>query len=110
MMEPSEEVELVVPVLEKDPCEWMYFREIGPDGKRLIDLVLVYEVPSVEEMKEMKEDEKEKEEAKAEKRRLFESNLRAAGVEMEHEDSVANKVRFFPLDSLHRGVFIIRSM
>lgn len=91
-MKASDEIELVAPVVDKEPGEWMYFREDGSEGKRQIDLVLVYEIPSVDEMKAMNTEEKEKEQLKAEKRRIFESNLREAGVEMEHEDAIANKV------------------
>ena len=101
-----DEIELVEPrAISANHSEWLYFRERGPEGKRQIDLVLVYEVPSAKRMSEMKGDERQREEVKAEKRRLFESNLRKAGVDLEREDAVADKV----LQSAHIFICFPRS-
>lgn len=84
-------IELAGSEKEKYDAERQCFRQDGPDGKRFIDLVLVYETPSGSDTK-MKDEEREKERVQAEKRKSFEANLREAGVELEYEDAIESEV------------------
>lgn len=84
-------VEIELGKSEKDGSERQCFRQDGPEGKRFIDLVLVYETPSGEDANVNDED-REKERGLAEKRKVFEANLRTAGVELEYEDAIDSKV------------------
>lgn len=93
MEKEKNEIELITACAESgNSGQEMYFREPGEDGKRQIDLVLVYETPTAKRMQDMKEDELKKEKIKAERRKVFETNLRKAGLEMEYEDAVVEKV------------------
>ena len=91
MEERAVEIELARTEKEKDDLERLCFRQDGPDGKRFIDLVLVYETPCGDQTK-LKEEEKDKQRTLAEKRKIFEGNLREAGVELEYEDAVESEV------------------
>lgn len=81
------EIELEKTSLTSSRKERLRFR----DGERLIDYILVYETPA--EDTKLDEDDQEKEDENAERRSVFEANLKEAGLELEYEEGVSTKVR-----------------
>ncbi|XP_032221070.1 anoctamin-3 isoform X2 [Nematostella vectensis] len=59
------------------------------DGARIIDYILAYETPI--DTESLSAEQKETENSHADKRRVYEENLKKAGLELEHEEGVSTK-------------------